>query len=109
MFLEFLTHTNSRILTYELHHYNSILIGRNLPAAQINLSIIFIVLYGITQDIHQKTLQMDWAAYKIFMNDLWCFVFHLDFSFISHLSNYIYHFIYYLIDIKRFLFQINFS
>ena len=51
MFLEFLTHTNSRILTYELQHYNSILIGRNLPAAQINLSIIFIVLYGITQDI----------------------------------------------------------
>ena len=109
MFLEFLTHTNSRILTYELQHYNSILIGRNLPAAQINLSIIFIVLYGITQDIHQKTLQMDWATYKILMNDLWYFVFHLDFPFISHLSDYIYHFIYYLIDIKRFLFQINFS
>ena len=52
---------------------------------------------------------MDWTAYKILVYDLWCFSFHLDFSFISHLSNYIYHFIYYLIDIKRFLFQINFS
>lgn len=80
--LEFLTHTNSCILTCELKSHNSILIGRNLSGTQINLPIIFIILYGITQDIHQKTLQMDWAAYKIFMNDLWCFMFHLDFSFI---------------------------
>ena len=82
MFLEFLTHTNSCILTCELKSHNSILIGRNLSGTQITLPIIFIILYGITQDIHQKTLQMDWAAYKIFMNDLWCFMFHLDFSFI---------------------------
>ena len=87
LFLECFCDPDSGIPAGKFYRRHFWLIRHNFPAADIDISIFFIIFHCIWQDVHQNTFHMNRTSNKIPVYDFFFFPHDTDILFCCHLPD----------------------